>query len=113
MCLPRIDHALTIYISVDTFAHPVEFLKAIGRSSETKVTIEKWEDFWRISGHQLKKSGLAVRDRRYACVLSSPDLPYEAVNRTRYILWCMEKYRSGIPVESFSHEPRPKKTIRG
>ncbi|KNZ73045.1 hypothetical protein J132_01430 [Termitomyces sp. J132] len=31
----------------------------------------------------------------------------------RYILWCMEKYRSGLPIESFAHEPRPKKTVRG
>jgi hypothetical protein len=37
----------------------------------------------------------------------------KVVNRSRYILWCMEKYRSGLPVENFSHEPRPKKTIRG
>ena len=25
----------------------------------------------------------------------------------------MEKYRHGIPIEEFAHEPRPKKTIRG
>lgn len=76
----------------DIFTYPVDFLKAIGRSS--KVTVEKWEDFWKLSGHELKKSGVAVRDRRY-------------------ILWCMEKYRRGLPVESYAHEPKPKKTIRG
>ncbi|RDB17845.1 Protein FYV4, mitochondrial [Hypsizygus marmoreus] len=75
-------------------ATPSDFLKAIGRSSDTKVTVETWEQLWKTSGHDLKKSGLGVRDRRY-------------------ILWCMEKYRHGEPIESFAHEPKPKKTIRG
>ncbi|GLB38310.1 putative IGR [Lyophyllum shimeji] len=77
-----------------SIATPADFLKAIGRASETKVTVEKWEELWRMSGQDMKKAGLAVRDRRY-------------------ILWCMEKYRSGLPIESFAHEPRPKKTVRG
>jgi hypothetical protein len=54
-------------ILIGTFTCPAEFLKAIGRSSETKVSTEKWEDFWKTSGYELKKSGLAVRDRKYAC----------------------------------------------
>ncbi|KAG6854670.1 hypothetical protein C0991_003318 [Blastosporella zonata] len=73
---------------------PSEFLKAIGRSFDTKLEVGQWDALWQLSGHELKKKGLAVRDRRY-------------------VLWCMEKYRSGLPIESFAHEPRPKKTVRG
>ncbi|KAF8073684.1 hypothetical protein FPV67DRAFT_1478911 [Lyophyllum atratum] len=88
-------HVLTSTTPVtESITTPVDFLKAIGRSSETKVTVENWQDLWKLSGHDLRKSGLAVRDRRY-------------------ILWCMEKYRSGLPIASFAHEPKPKKTIRG
>ncbi|KAG5721691.1 hypothetical protein E4T56_gene11205 [Termitomyces sp. T112] len=78
----------------DTITTPAEFLKAIGRSSETKLEVDQWDALWKLSGHDLRQKGLAVRDRRY-------------------ILWCMEKYRSGLPIESFAHEPRPKKTVRG
>jgi len=91
---PASPNALTLQHGTDTIATPGDFLKAIGRSSETKVTVEKWEDFWKTSGHDLKKSGLGVRDRRY-------------------ILWCMEKFRSGTPIKEFAHEARPKKTVRG
>ncbi|KAF9463028.1 IGR protein motif-domain-containing protein [Collybia nuda] len=79
---------------LEPISTPSDFLKAIGRSSETKVTIESWDEFWKTSGNALKKSGLAVRDRRY-------------------ILWCMENYRNGQPIQSFAHEPKPKKAIRG
>ncbi|KAF5338944.1 hypothetical protein D9611_008731 [Ephemerocybe angulata] len=71
-----------------------EFLKAIGRDSETKVTPNSWTEFWGYDGQALRKAGLAVRDRRY-------------------ILWCMEKYRQGLSPEEFAHPPRAKKTIRG
>ncbi|KAJ7601585.1 hypothetical protein DFH06DRAFT_1261760 [Mycena polygramma] len=67
---------------------------AIGRSCDTKLSIESWEDFWRQDGQKLKSAGVGVRDRRY-------------------ILWCMEKYRTGLPVDEFAHELKPKKTIRG
>ncbi|KAG6377114.1 hypothetical protein JVT61DRAFT_1165 [Boletus reticuloceps] len=73
---------------------PKAFLSAIGRSTETKVSIDGWEAFWHTSGHDLKKAGVAVKDRRY-------------------VLWCMEKYRQRMPIEDFAHEARPKKTIRG
>ncbi|KAG9226055.1 hypothetical protein CCMSSC00406_0008717 [Pleurotus cornucopiae] len=73
---------------------PEDFLKAIGRSAETKLTVERWEDLWRLSGQDMKKAKLDVRDRRY-------------------ILWCMEKYRLGLPISQFAHEAKPKKTIRG
>ncbi|EED82311.1 predicted protein [Postia placenta Mad-698-R] len=73
---------------------PSEFLKAIGRSADTKVTAETWKDLWAIDGLQLKKAGLAVRDRRY-------------------ILWSMEKFRQGEDPAQFAHPPTPKKKIRG
>ncbi|KAN0087590.1 hypothetical protein V8E55_006211 [Tylopilus felleus] len=73
---------------------PQAFLSAIGRSAETKVTIDSWDAFWHTSGYDLKKAGVAVKDRRY-------------------ILWCMEKYRQNLPIEEFPHEARPKKKIRG
>ncbi|OAX38770.1 hypothetical protein K503DRAFT_792328 [Rhizopogon vinicolor AM-OR11-026] len=73
---------------------PQDFLKAIGRSSETKISIDSWDAFWRTSGSDMKNAGLSIQDRRY-------------------ILWCMEKFRQNQPIEVFAHEPRPKKKIRG
>ncbi|KAF9267306.1 hypothetical protein L218DRAFT_1074074 [Marasmius fiardii PR-910] len=78
----------------DSINTPQDFLKAIGRSLDTKITQDSWEQFWKTSGLQLREKGLPVRDRRYT-------------------LWCMEKFRQGAPVEEFAHEPRSKKTIRG
>lgn len=49
-----------------SIASPEDFLKAIGRSSETKVSYEAWDEFWTINGVALKKAGLPVRDRRCA-----------------------------------------------
>ncbi|KAF8172005.1 hypothetical protein K438DRAFT_187182 [Mycena galopus ATCC 62051] len=73
---------------------PDAFLKAIGRSCDTKVSVESWDDFWQQDGNKLKTAGVGVRDRRY-------------------ILWCMEKYRSGLSPEEFAYDPKPKKVIRG
>ncbi|KAG2037790.1 hypothetical protein BDR03DRAFT_956183 [Suillus americanus] len=73
---------------------PQDFLKAIGRSSETKISIDSWDAFWRTSGWDMKNAGLSIQDRRY-------------------ILWCMEKFRQNHPIEGFAHEERPKKKIRG
>ncbi|OJA17220.1 hypothetical protein AZE42_00206 [Rhizopogon vesiculosus] len=73
---------------------PQDFLKAIGRSSETKISVDSWDAFWRTSGSDMKNAGLSIQDRRY-------------------ILWCMEKFRQNQPIEVFAHEPRPKKKIRG
>ncbi|KIM56809.1 hypothetical protein SCLCIDRAFT_131762 [Scleroderma citrinum Foug A] len=75
-------------------ATPDDFLKAIGRGSEKKVSMDSWEAFWRTNGWELKGANVAVKDRRY-------------------ILWCMEKYRQGVPIEQFAHESKPKKKIRG
>ncbi|KAF7298873.1 IGR domain-containing protein [Mycena indigotica] len=80
-----------------TISTPESFLKAIGRSAETKMKNAEelgWEGFWQTSGASLKAAGVSVRDRRY-------------------ILWCMEKFRSGEQVEVFAHEPPPKKKVRG
>ncbi|KAG1906576.1 uncharacterized protein F5891DRAFT_1002886 [Suillus fuscotomentosus] len=73
---------------------PQDFLKAIGRSSETKISIDSWDAFWRTSGWDMKNAGLSIQDRRY-------------------ILWCMEKFRQNKQIEGFAHEERPKKKIRG
>lgn len=44
-------------------------MAAIGRNSETKVQPEGWEQFWNMSGQDMRKAGLAVKDRR--CVLGT------------------------------------------
>ncbi|KAG6896599.1 hypothetical protein C0992_007167 [Termitomyces sp. T32_za158] len=49
----------------DTITTPAKFLQAIGRSSETKLEVEQWDALWKLSGHDLRQKGLAVRDRRY------------------------------------------------
>ncbi len=53
-----------------TIATPQDFLKAIVRSSETKLTPESWEQLFHTNGHQLRKAGLTVEDRRYVPVCS-------------------------------------------
>ncbi|KAG6878090.1 hypothetical protein C0993_012417 [Termitomyces sp. T159_Od127] len=70
-------------LETDTITTPADFLKAIGRSSETKLQVDEWDALWKLSGHDLRQKGLGVRDR------------------------------SGLSTESFAHEPKPKKTIRG
>ncbi|KAF9642257.1 hypothetical protein BDM02DRAFT_3078229, partial [Thelephora ganbajun] len=71
-----------------------DFLKSIGRSAETKVKVEKWDELWKLDGSELKKQGVGVRDRRY-------------------ILWAMQKYRIGADPTEFAHAVTPKKKIRG
>jgi hypothetical protein len=51
---------------LESIKSPADFLKAIGRSCETKVSVESWEDFWKKDGLLLKQDGVSVRDRRYA-----------------------------------------------
>ncbi|KAI0822298.1 IGR protein motif-domain-containing protein [Trametes gibbosa] len=75
-------------------ATPTDFLKAIGRSAETKLTPESWEQLFHTDGHQLRKAGLSVEDRRY-------------------ILWSVEKFRQGLEPSEFAHPPKPAKKIRG
>ncbi|KAK7048516.1 protein FYV4, mitochondrial [Favolaschia claudopus] len=91
---PLSTRALPIPEPKEPIASPEAFLKAIGRSCDTKLSVETWDELWNHNGTKLKTAGVNVRDRRY-------------------ILWCMEKYRSGLSPDEFAHEPRAKKTIRG
>ncbi|TFY67862.1 hypothetical protein EVJ58_g1368 [Rhodofomes roseus] len=75
-------------------ASPQDFLKAIGRSADTKVTVESWEDLWSLNRLRMKEAGVEIKDRRY-------------------IMWCMGKYRLGEDPAEFAHPPRPQKKIRG
>ncbi|KAH8104581.1 IGR protein motif-domain-containing protein [Cristinia sonorae] len=97
-CRTLVNHAASRPIPPPrgTIDSPVAFLKAIGRSAETKLPAvpESWEELWKLNGQVLKKAGVAVKDRRY-------------------IMWSMEKYRMGEDPAEFAHPPRPKRTIRG
>ena len=53
------------------YARPVEniqtaedFLKAIGRDSETKLKVD-WNELWKMDGRAMRKAGVGTRDRRY------------------------------------------------
>ncbi|KAJ3919635.1 hypothetical protein F5877DRAFT_39902 [Lentinula edodes] len=94
----------------ETITTPNDFLKSIGRSMDTKMTSapESWDDFWRTSGLDMRKVGLSVRDRRVILLRETLNIPIH-----RYALWCMSKFRRGLAVEEFAHEPKPKKTVRG
>ncbi|KAG2134239.1 hypothetical protein BD769DRAFT_1443811 [Suillus cothurnatus] len=92
---------------------PQDFLKAIGRSSETKISIDSWDAFWRTSGWDMKNAGLSVQDRRSVTLRLCCSLPVHHTRMHRYILWCMEKFRQNQPIEGFAHEEKPKKKIRG
>ena len=63
---------------LESIKSPADFLKAIGRSSETKISVESWEDFWKKGRVSLKKDGVSVRDRRYILkiVMVSPPLNF-------------------------------------
>jgi len=90
---------------------PEDFLKAIGRSSETKISFDAWDDLWKTNGKTLKKAGLATRDRRYVPFAEAIGLMSDSLDR--YILWAMEHYRQGDGPSDCAHEPKPKKKIRG
>jgi hypothetical protein len=63
--LPTALHVpLTGIAAADSISTPEAFLKAIGRSCDTKVSIESWDDFWKQDGTNLKSAGVGVRDRR-------------------------------------------------
>ena len=56
---------ITENVFIASLESPVDFLKAIGRSSETKFEVpEKWEEFWKLDGNALKKANVPVSDRR-------------------------------------------------
>lgn len=43
---------------------PEAFLKAIGRSADSKITAETWTDLWKLDGPRLKAAGVDVKDRK-------------------------------------------------
>ena len=92
-------------------ATPEDFLKAIGRSSETKISFDTWDNLWKTNGQALKKAGLATRDRRYVAFTVTIGLMSDSLDR--YILWAMEHYRQGDHPSDYAHEIKPKKKIRG
>ncbi|KIJ54396.1 hypothetical protein M422DRAFT_222003 [Sphaerobolus stellatus SS14] len=73
---------------------PKDFLTAIGRSCETKLKVDSWEDMWKMGGYEMKHAGVGVQDRRY-------------------ILWCLNKLRLGQDPSEIAHPVKPKKKIRG
>ncbi|OBZ71430.1 hypothetical protein A0H81_08403, partial [Grifola frondosa] len=77
-----------------SIAEPADFFKAIGRGTQTKISVETWRMLFELQRDQLKKAGLGVKDRKY-------------------VLWGLEKYRQGEDPADFAHPPTPKKKIRG
>ncbi|CAA7261418.1 unnamed protein product [Cyclocybe aegerita] len=49
---------------LETIQTPEDFLTAIGRQAEAKITASTWGDFWRMDGRTMKAAGVTVRDRR-------------------------------------------------
>ncbi|KAG9120736.1 hypothetical protein FRC07_003645 [Ceratobasidium sp. 392] len=47
-----------------SYQSPGDFLAAIGRSSNTKLKVETWDDLWRTRGEDMKKAGLTPAERR-------------------------------------------------
>ena len=47
-----------------------DFLKAIGRESETKLKVE-WDELWKMDGRAMREAGVGTRDRRYVSVPSN------------------------------------------
>lgn len=75
---------------------PSEFLEAIGRKSLDKFSAgaeASWDRFFMFDATHLKEAGVGPRHRRY-------------------ILWSMQQFRLGKPIDEFKHDPKKKK-IRG
>jgi len=92
---------------------PQEFLTVIGRSCHEKLEPESWDTFWKTTRNDLKKAGLGVKERRYYSCLVGRFSGILTLGDNRYILWCMEKYRSGNDPREFGYEQKPAKVIRG
>ena len=54
----------------ESIQSPSDFLKAIGRESEKKLSVESWTQFWKMDGRTMRKDGVSVKDRRYVLILS-------------------------------------------
>lgn len=93
-------------------SNPEDFLIAIGRGSEKKISFDTWDALWKTNGLALKKAGLAVRDRRCVRHVHQNIRPMsDALHR--YILWSMERYRQMDDPSGYAYEAKPKKKIRG
>lgn len=56
-------------VPAPTIKAPADFLKYIGREAETKLSVETWNELWRMDGTAMKKAGVGIRDRRCVGVL--------------------------------------------
>jgi len=93
--LPRSTYPFSTMVqNTNAISKPSDLLKSFGRSSETKLQVEDWKRLQNMTGLDMKKIGVGIRDRRY-------------------ILWALEKIRQGEKPEDFAHEPKPKKKVRG
>ncbi|KAE9405647.1 hypothetical protein BT96DRAFT_1015383 [Gymnopus androsaceus JB14] len=95
--LNHLEDVHKIYISINKQASRASTIEAAQSTDETYsfpncTGLAAWEEFWHKSGLDMRKAGVAVRDRRY-------------------ILWCMAKFRHGTPVEEFAHEAKKPKTM--
>lgn len=54
---------------------PEDFLKAIGRSSETKLSPSSWEALWKMDGYAMKTAGVTTRDRRSVAITRTCQKP--------------------------------------
>ncbi|KAF8526159.1 hypothetical protein JB92DRAFT_1190612 [Gautieria morchelliformis] len=79
---------------VGSIQSPTDLLASFGRSCETKLKVESWDELWKMGGAGMRRAGVGVKDRRY-------------------ILWSLEKFRQGHDPADFAHPERPKKKIRG
>jgi hypothetical protein len=62
--LPSLRTPERVPLPNDKIKTPTDFLRAIGRSSETKLASEDWAEFWNASGRTMKGKGVGVQDRR-------------------------------------------------
>lgn len=63
---PKRDPSFRITPSpIETIQSPNDLLKAIGRKSETKISVESWSEFWKMGGRAMRKAGVPVKDRRH------------------------------------------------
>jgi hypothetical protein len=50
---------------LESIQTPEDFLKAIGREAETKLSVESWTKFWKMDGRSMREAGIGTKDRRY------------------------------------------------
>lgn len=62
----------SLYTGHERYQTPHDLLAAIGRSSETKLKVETWDDLWRMRGEEMKQAGLAPSERRFVDLTHAP-----------------------------------------